>query len=238
MRNSHSMEALNRSKLSLDKLSKTQRSQSLHSHLDNYPQSSYTDNTILTRSRQTPRPISPMNQLSQYSQSTSPVRMRSSRETSRIASRDSMIEITYGKAQFTYNTRLKHLTIKTHGAPCVTETDRLAAGHRLAKQVDAIIKNEGFEVNKIILQACYSAQGGIASQAQQLANHLNINVAGYLGKYSEVVLAGAAAPAGVNGGIIKTFQPMSSSAGRRMSSSLNRSISSVVRGAIQVKRCF
>lgn len=208
--------------LSSENLPNTEGAQSLSSDLNKYSQSIHKDAESLYCLRQKPMQTASMNQS---------VKLRDS-----TLNRYSLISGKFGEAIYCFNTLLKHLTIKTHGAPCLTRTDRLVTGSRLAKQIDEIIKKEGFEVSRIILQICYSGAGGIASQAQQLANHLNVNVTGYLGKYTEIVRAGASSPADVNGGNIKIFTPMYSPARRRIVSSLNSTISSFVSGGIQFKK--
>lgn len=126
-----------------------------------------------------------------------------------------------GKATYSFDKTTKNLEIKTHGAPFVTQTDRLASGSSLAKQVQDVVKKEGGYVNRVTLQSCYSARGGIASQGQQLANALNKPVTGYKGKFTEETRAGASRPLDGAGGQTKTFQPATSNISRAGSAVLN-----------------
>ncbi|MCU6275488.1 RHS domain-containing protein [Morganella morganii] len=127
-----------------------------------------------------------------------------------------------GKASYDFDKVTKNMTIKTHGAPFTTQTDHRASGSSLAKQVQKAVDKEGGYVNRVTLQSCYSARGGQASQAQQLANRLNTPVTGYTGKFSEVERMGASRPLDGTGGIAKTFQPSTSAVGRAVSGAMNK----------------
>ena len=143
-----------------------------------------------------------------------------------------------GAANYKFDQRSKNLNIKTHGMPFVTQTDRLVNGSNLAKQVKGVIAQNGGEVNRVTLQSCFSAAGGPASQAQQLANKLGKPVTGYTGKFTEVVRAGVAAPQGASGGITRTFLPTTSNITRNVTSALNNSGSAASRVVSQISKIF
>lgn len=139
-----------------------------------------------------------------------------------------------GKSTYSFDRATKNLNIQGHGAPFVTQTDRLASGSSLSRQVKDVINKEGGQVNRVSLQSCYSANGGSASQAQQLANAINRPVTGYKGLFSLENRAGSSRPLDGSGGRTKTFQPSTSNVGRAVSSAVNRTGNAVMKGYIGV----
>ncbi|SFN52726.1 RHS repeat-associated core domain-containing protein [Izhakiella capsodis] len=155
--------------------------------------------------------------------------------TSGVSGDSSFSQGSIGKASYEFDTKTKNLTIKTHGAPFATQTDRLASGASLTKQIKNVINKEGGYVNRVTMQSCYSAYGGPASQAQQLANNLNTPVTGYTGKFTEEVRVGASRPLG---GDAKTFQPSTSNIGKNVSKTLNKAGNNATKGAYNVSKLF
>ncbi|WP_312837093.1 RHS repeat-associated core domain-containing protein [Pantoea sp.] len=143
-----------------------------------------------------------------------------------------------GKATYSFDKITKNMTVTTHGAPFVTQTDRLASGSTLAKQVKGAVAKQGGNVNRVVLQSCYSARGGAASQAQQLANALNKPVTGFKGKFTQEIRAGSSRPKDGSGGQTKLFQPSTSNIGKTTSSVLNNVGNKIVSGAVKTKQFF
>ncbi len=68
-----------------------------------------------------------------------------------------------------------------HGLPFATGSTGAVSGHALARQVSTAV-GPGYRFKPINMLSCYSAVGGrYASQAQRLANKLNVPVRGYGG---------------------------------------------------------
>ncbi|WON75863.1 RHS repeat-associated core domain-containing protein [Serratia sp. UGAL515B_01] len=143
-----------------------------------------------------------------------------------------------GAASYAFDQRTKNMTVKTHGMPFATQTDKLASGSSLTKQVQDVVNKNGGHVNRVTLQSCYSAVGGPASQAQQLANKLGKPVTGYTGKYTDEIRGGATRALDGSGGNTKMFQPSSSDIGKTMSSALNKAGNSVSKGVYNASKIF
>lgn len=66
-----------------------------------------------------------------------------------------------GQASYEFDHVTRNLSITSHGVPFIMQTDRLASGSTLAKQVKDVAAREGFQVNRVQLQSCYSGVGGV-----------------------------------------------------------------------------
>lgn len=144
-------------------------------------------------------------------------------------------EVAVGKARLVADDYVD--VLQTHGAPFTTETDGLASGGRLARQMRSAA-GENYNFRRIELQSCYSATGGkYASTAQRLSNELGVPVSGFRGK------VGAADPlnrARVMGDRYM-FMPQSGSARMRtaaLNSALHRPMALAIRGKSVVRRYF
>lgn len=143
---------------------------------------------------------------------------------------------TIGHATYQIDPRTKNMTIKMHGGPFTSLTDRVVSGQKLGRQAQEIIEQRQREnhVNRITLLSCYSGWGGSASQAQQVANLTGRTTTGYVGKYREI----NGRPFMGNGGTVKNFQPSTSAISNRISSALNQASSAVVTGAKVITQPF
>lgn len=136
-------------------------------------------------------------------------------------------EVAIGKARLVADDYVE--VLQTHGAPFTTETDGLASGGRLARQMRSAA-GENYNFRRIELQSCYSATGGTyASTAQRLSNELGVPVSGFRGK------VGAADPLsrGRVMGDRYMFMPQTGSERTRtavLNSALHRPMALAVRG--------
>lgn len=90
-----------------------------------------------------------------------------------------------GEAEYTYDTTLNVLTIYAHGRKFLSQSDKIKSGSKFASQVIETMNN--FENMGRITPArinficCHSAEGGMFSQAQILANKTGLRVVGFIG---------------------------------------------------------
>ncbi len=144
-------------------------------------------------------------------------------------------ELAIGKARLIADDYVE--VLQTHGAPFTTETDGLASGGRLARQMRNAA-GENYTFRRIELQSCYSATGGkYASTAQRISNELGVPVSGFRGK------VGAADPLSRGRVMGERYMFMPQSGGERtrtaiLNSALHGPIALAVRGKRLARDCF
>jgi len=120
-----------------------------------------------------------------------------------------------------------------HGLPFATGSTGAVSGHALARQVSTAV-GPGYRFKPVNMLSCYSAVGGRwASQAQRLANKLNVPVRGYRGRTHGMQARNS--NAGPDDHISTVFRPQTGVA-RTVTSVLNTALHPVGRGMRVVAR--
>lgn len=148
-----------------------------------------------------------------------------------LAASDVAFDITgtHGHIKFEFVEDLRQLEILTHGRPFLTDVDvgNMASGGRVSAVIRDFIAERRIAPQRIYLNSCFSAYGGMASQAQVVANELNITTIGYKGRYFADI---------AQSNTSKRFDPMPSPLKARTARALNEAASRVFSAELYAER--
>lgn len=124
-----------------------------------------------------------------------------------------------------------------HGAPFNSSLGhRIVSGQKMGKLITQLLQQSSSPLNRIRLQSCYSGNGGMASQAQVIANMTGRPTTGYFGKVALRDTPRSSFPFElIPGTPSKIFQPLETGTGIALSRAMNMAGSGIVRVGVYLK---